>query len=48
MTRGRDLNPAMKYEIGKCIISWAKFLRQEHDLNVCYLSLHNEGEDYKR
>lgn len=48
MTRGRDLDPEMKYEVGKYIISWAKFLREEHNLNVRYLSLHNEGADYKR
>ncbi len=46
--RGRDLDPAMKEEVAEYIISWVKWLRQEHGLPVNYISLHNEGEDFGR
>lgn len=46
--RGRDLDPAMKYELGEYMISWVKFLKEEERFPVEYLSLHNEGEARNR
>ena len=46
--RGRDLDPAMKYELGEYMISWVKFLKEDENLPVKYLSLHNEGEAKNR
>jgi len=46
--RGRDLDPVMKTEVAKYLISWAKHLREVEGFNVRYLSLHNEGEDWVR
>jgi O-glycosyl hydrolase len=46
--RGRDLDPEYKYECAKYMISWAKYLREIEGLPVKYISLHNEGEDWRR
>ena len=46
--RGRDLDPAYKFECVKYMISWAKYLREVEGLPVKYISLHNEGEDWER
>src|SRR5690606_23032843 len=46
--RGRDLDPAMKYELGEYMISWVKYLREVEKLPVNWLSLHNEGENPNR
>ncbi len=46
--RGRDLDPAMKFEVAKYLISWAKYLREVEGFPVKYISLHNEGEDWRR
>ena len=46
--RGRDLDPAMKEELAEYMISWVKFLKEEEDLPVKYISLHNEGESWLR
>jgi hypothetical protein len=46
--RGRDLDPAEKYECAEYLISWAKYLRDVEGLPVKYVSLHNEGEDARR
>jgi hypothetical protein len=46
--RGRDLDPALKYECAKYVIAWAKYLREVEDVPVKYISLHNEGEDWER
>jgi len=46
--RGRDLDPEYKYECAKYMISWAKYLREKEGLPVKYISLHNEGEDWRR
>ena len=46
--RGRDLDPALKHECAKYLISWAKYLREVEGFPVKYLSLHNEGEDWER
>jgi len=46
--RGRDLDPKMKDELADYMIDWIKFLKEEEEFPVKYLSLHNEGEDWKR
>lgn len=46
--RGRDLDPQHKYEVAKYLSAWAKFCRDTEGFPVKYLSLHNEGEDWKR
>lgn len=45
--RGRDLDPAHKQDLADYMIHWAKFL-QDQNLPVKYISLHNEGEDWRR
>jgi len=46
--RGRDLDPARKYDLARYMIDWVRYLREEEGLPVKYLSLHNEGEDWMR
>jgi O-glycosyl hydrolase len=46
--RGRDLDPVLKHECAKYIISWVRYLREEEGLLAKYISLHNEGEDWER
>ena len=46
--RGRDLDPAKKFELAEYITAWVKFLREEEKFPVNYVSLHNEGEDFIR
>ncbi len=46
--RGRDLDPARKYDLAVYIVDWIKFLRNRDKFPVCYVSLHNEGEDWMR
>lgn len=46
--RGRDLDPAHRYDVAAYMIDWVRFLREEEGLPVRYLSLHNEGEDWER
>jgi hypothetical protein len=45
--RGRDLDPAHKKDLALYMIDWAKYLQQEK-LSIKYISLHNEGEDWRR
>lgn len=45
--RGRDIDPAHKEDLGLYMIDWAKYL-QNQNLPVKYISLHNEGEDWRR
>jgi hypothetical protein len=45
---GRDLDPAEKEEFAEYMVSWVKYLREEENLPVQYLSLHNEGDAYYR
>jgi hypothetical protein len=45
--RGRDLDPAHKKDLALYMIDWAKYLQQEN-LPIKYISLHNEGEDWRR
>ena len=46
--RGRDLDPAHKEDVAGYMIDWVKFLLEEENFPVRYLSLHNEGEDWRR
>ena len=46
--RGRDLDPARKYDLARYMIDWVRYLREDQKLPVKYLSLHNEGEDWTR
>jgi hypothetical protein len=48
IVRGRDINPDLKIEVAKYLVSWAKFLREKEGFPVNYVSLHNEGEDWVR
>jgi len=46
--RGRDLDPKYRLEVAEYIISWAKYLRDQYQLPVKYISMHNEGEGQNR
>ena len=46
--RGRDLDPARKYDLANYMVDWVKFLRKTEGFPVKYISLHNEGEDWAR
>jgi hypothetical protein len=46
--RGRDLDPEYKDAVADYMVDWVKFLREEEHLPVKWLSLHNEGEDWRR
>ncbi len=45
--RGRDLDPAQAENLGRYLIDWVQYLKQQQ-LPVKYVSLHNEGEDFVR
>lgn len=46
--RGRDLDPARKYDVAEYMIDWLRFLREDEGIPAKYISLHNEGEDWMR
>lgn len=46
--RGRDLDPACRDAIADYMVDWIRFLREEENIPVKFLSLHNEGEDWRR
>jgi hypothetical protein len=48
IVRGRDINPKLKVEVAKYLVSWAKYLRDKEGFPVSYVSIHNEGEDWVR
>ncbi|MBN2391234.1 MAG: hypothetical protein JXR84_10940 [Anaerolineae bacterium] len=48
IVRGRDIDPTLKIEVAKYLVSWAKFLREKEGFPVHYVSIHNEGEDWMR
>lgn len=48
IVRGRDMDPAMKEEVAEYMVAWVKYLREHEKLPVRYLSVHNEGEDFRR
>lgn len=45
---GRTIDNAEKYEVAEYMVSWAKFLREKENLNIKYISFHNEGDAYYR
>lgn len=45
--RGRDFNPAFRTDLENYLLDWCLFLKKE-GIPVKYLSLHNEGEDWRR
>ena len=48
IVRGRDIDPTLKIEVAKYLVSWAKYLREKEGFPVSYVSVHNEGEDWVR
>ena len=48
VNRGRDLDPAHQDALAEYMVDWVKFLKEEEKFPVKYLSLHNEGEDWRR
>jgi hypothetical protein len=46
--RGRDLDPAQKYNMANYIIDWVDYLKNEEGFPVKWISPHNEGEDWMR
>ena len=46
--RGRDLDPEYRDAVADYMVDWVRFLKEEEQFPVKYLSLHNEGEDWKR
>jgi O-glycosyl hydrolase len=48
IVRGRDIDPALKTEVAKYLVSWAKFLQEKEGFPVHYVAVHNEGEDWER
>lgn len=46
--RGRDLDPAFRDAVADYMVDWVRFLKEEEQFPVKYLSLHNEGEDWRR
>lgn len=45
--RGRDIDPDHKEDLALYMIDWTKYLKNK-GYSVKYLSLHNEGEDWRR
>jgi len=45
--RGRDMDPDHKEDLALYMIDWAKYLKNR-GYPVKYISLHNEGEDWRR
>jgi O-glycosyl hydrolase len=45
--RGRDIDPEHKKDLALYMIDWLKFLKDK-GYPVKYISLHNEGEDWRR
>ncbi len=48
IVRGRDIDPELKIEVAKYLVSWAKFLREQESFPINYVCVHNEGEDWMR
>jgi hypothetical protein len=46
--RGRDLDPEYRDAVADYMVYWVKYLKDVEKFPVKYLSLHNEGEDWKR
>ena len=47
-TRGRDLDPNHKQDLIEYYVDWVEFLANKKNLPVKYVSLHNEGEGWRR
>ena len=45
--RGRDFDPVCRTDLENYLLDWCLFLKKEK-IPVKYLSLHNEGEDWRR
>ncbi|WP_319501292.1 hypothetical protein [uncultured Draconibacterium sp.] len=45
---GRNIDQNEKYEVAEYMVSWAKFLRDKENLDIRYISFHNEGDAYYR
>ena len=45
---GRDFNPEMTAPLINYMLEWCRHLKEDQQLNVRYLSIHNEGEDFYR
>ena len=45
--RGRDIDPAQKENLANYMIDWAGYL-VENDFPLKYISIHNEGESWRR
>jgi hypothetical protein len=46
--RGRDLNPSFTNAVADYMVDWVRYLRNVEKFPVTFLSLHNEGEDWRR
>lgn len=46
--RGRDLDPAQRENLAAYMVDWCRYLVKERNLPLQYLSLHNEGDDWRR
>ena len=46
--RGRDFDSSHKRDLADYLIDWARFLTEEKNLPLQYISLHNEGDDWQR
>ena len=46
--RGRDLDPDHADDLALYLVDWVRYLRKEEGLPVAYVSLHNEGESWRR
>ena len=45
---GRTIVSNEKYEVAEYMVSWAKYLREKENLDIRYISFHNEGDAYYR
>jgi hypothetical protein len=46
--RGRDLDPARREDLARYMVAFVKYMREVEGLPVRYLSVHNEGESWRR
>lgn len=46
--RGRDLDPGQRENLAAYMVDWCQYLVKERKLPLQYLSLHNEGDDWRR
>lgn len=48
VNRGRDLDPRYRDAVADYMVDWIRFLKEKEQFPVKYISLHNEGEDWRR